>query len=94
MVTSTNQNVLTFSQLAALEPGLKALLIDCRGLQPILGRTCPLHDWYKLFKPRLVRLVGFDARVNDEILRSSRAYNLAYQKCFDALKCPKGCLCD
>ena len=74
---------LTFDELVKLEPELGRLLADAKAHRPEKG--CYYRDWYKLFKPRLIRLVGLMAEKDNVMLCSSEAYSLAYHTILDAM---------
>ena len=49
--------------------------------------SSPNDIWYRSFKPRLVRLVGFGAAQSE--LRSTDAYDTAYDAVYAALSSPR-----
>jgi len=55
-------------------------------------RFCANETWYRQFKPRVVALVGFDAK--NERLTNSDAYDVAYQSLYAMLpNCSRNCGC-
>lgn len=82
---------ITFKQLTEIEPGLQTLYNKAKNYKP--GENyCHIPVWYREFKPRLLYLVGWDARKDNELLKSRKAYDLAYKTVLNALPgCPKGC---
>jgi hypothetical protein len=75
---------LTIGKILSLEPRLSDLLHDAR-----LGENkpdyCADDYWYKQIKPRLVKLVGWYADSDNEILSTSEAYDMTYQFFYSAL---------
>lgn len=85
---------MTFEELAKIEPRLKTLLKEAQAIKDPGGPSfCANHIWYKPlgFKDRLNKLVGWEAK--DERLKSSEAYDLAYEKIYDSLPPCRNCLC-
>ncbi len=73
----------TWEQLAALEPRLADLRARARRMRG--SRFCVNQVWYTQFKPELVRLVGWLRRSGPDLLRTSRAYDVAYRAIYDEL---------
>ena len=82
---------MTWKEIIKIEPALAALLKEAKKVDGRDKQFCANAVWYKNFKPRLVHLVGFDAR-NQE-LNSSEVYDIAYQKIYQVLPPCKECLC-
>jgi hypothetical protein len=74
---------MTFADLASLEPQLGALLREARHVDASSDAFCANGVWYGSFKPRLLLLVGWEA--SNPALRTSEAYDLAYETIYDAL---------
>ena len=75
---------LTFESLCALEPQLRILALACRHYW--LSRHSDRETerrWFLEIKPAMAKLVG-DCANNPE-LRSSQAYDMAYQYLYDLL---------
>ncbi len=90
----SGDSVLTWALLVQLEPELEALYREIRTLRGKGGRVfCANRVWYSRFKGRLLRLVGWEARNPDPRIRSAEAYDLAYQKLYDALPNCRNCSC-
>ncbi len=89
----------TWADLVAAEPELRVLLADIRRVTP--GPDfCANAVWYGYgdpaggFRERLGNLVGWTARQQTPLLRSSAACDCAYDTCYGALpNCehPGGC---
>src|SRR5262245_38074830 len=103
-MTVQTQRKLTFAQLARLEPGLRALLREARSYHRGAPRNfCANAVWYGYprgpgpcgggLKDRMQRLVGFHRRDGDEVLRTSAAYDVAYDTIFRALPDCRECGC-
>jgi hypothetical protein len=80
---------ITFKKLEALEPGLTDLMQKARFIRSDTEYgDCLVSIWYMHFKPRIKYLVGFSARKQSEVLRSERAYDVAYKTIYNTLvKC-------
>ncbi len=99
MTMTTTPSVLTWDDLAAREPRLAALR-QAVERESAHGRLhyCANAAWYGYgghlgLKPRLLRLVGWGAQSHDPVLRSSDAYDVAYQTLYDLLPDCRGCGC-
>lgn len=64
-------------EIIRIEPGLKALIHEAAavGLTDVSGET-KMQFWYKVLKPRMANLVGFDC--SREELNNSKAYENVY----------------
>ena len=78
---------LTFDDLVALERRLAALEDDILTFRrPRLSHWTKLRAWYRRFRPRLVKLVGWrSGHARDSILGGSEAYTVAYRHLCDTL---------
>jgi len=87
---ATKEKELTFEEIMTIEPKLRSLYEEAKH-HPMRKGYCPTMTWYREYKPRLVRLVGWSAK--KEELRSHTAYDTAYEAISEALpvKCPSGC---
>jgi hypothetical protein len=74
---------MTFAELASLEPQLGALLREASRIDVDSDTFCANAVWYRRFKPRLLLLVGWEAE--SPRLRSSEAYDIAYETLYEAL---------
>ena len=96
---------LTWGDLIAREPRLARLRREIRALhrQPLGENWCAGEAWYGYgawrwsgregFKRRLSALVGTTAERPDPVLRSSKAYDLAYRTLYEALPPCRECAC-
>jgi hypothetical protein len=82
---------LTWGDLTAREPLLRALLKEIRAIRPKPGkRWCANAIWYGYadpadsFKERMSQLVGWDRR-GDPVLGTMDAYDVAYKTLYNAL---------
>jgi len=82
---------MTFKQMTAIEPELRDLLREARQVKARGESFCANKIWYRDFKPRLLRLVGWEARQFQ--LRTSSAYDIAYTRIYNALPNCKNCGC-
>ena len=75
---------LTIGELLDLEPRLSDLLHDA-----LQGEDkpdyCADEYWYREIKPRLLKIVGWYAETDNEILKSSESYDISYQFIYSAL---------
>ena len=86
----------TFDELCKLEPALEQLRLDAlreRDLKPKRGYYCATDVWVRQLKPRLSQLVGWYARHPGPIVRSSEAYDVAYDAVYALLPNCRGCGC-
>jgi hypothetical protein len=84
---------LTWQELVKREPRLRDLLREARAVDDSDPHFCANEVWYRHFKPALCELVGWDARVQDGVVNSSEAYDIAYDKIYNALPDCKACAC-
>jgi len=86
---------LTFEKLCELEPGLLELYRQACAVKDDRRKRsfCANAIWYREFKPVLVQLVGWTARKQDPVLRTSEAYRLAYDTIYHALPDCRNCWC-
>jgi len=86
---------LTWEKITALDDDLKFLYEDALVAEyekEDFGYQCPkLHRWYRGYKPRMLRLVGFGRNQPPEELEGTEAYEICYHKICDALPCPEKC---
>jgi hypothetical protein len=88
----------TFEELVALEPGLSKLLAEARAEraeQRANPYYCANDVWYRRFKPRLLRLVGWERSGDHEHseLSCPAAYDVAYDRIYEALPECRNCGC-
>ncbi len=89
----------TWQDLVAREPRLAELRVAAERIRPTANASfCANAAWYGYagqfgLKPRLLRLVGWGAQNQDPVLRSSDAYDVAYQTLYDLLPDCRGCGC-
>lgn len=92
----TETGTLTFEILSTIEPKLQWLFEKAKNYSKTpnykIGKYCPMFCWYRIFKPKLITLVGWEAVRQNELLNSAEAYDLCYRKIYEALPgCPVGC---
>lgn len=87
---------LTWSKIIAIEPRLADLFDEIKAIRD--DKTRPRfcanarwygRNWYDSLKERMCRLVGFEAAKS--ALRSADAYDLVYDKLYNALPDCRGC---
>ncbi len=83
--TTSGRRPTTFKELAELEPELKPLEAEAKTKYQSLCDGCDLDVWYQEFKPRVVRLIGYNRPVFHDVLSSSEAYDIAYQHLYKSL---------
>lgn len=86
---------LSWLDLVAMSPGLAGLFEKASSFTDDQTRNsfCPNRIWDTQLKPQLCLLVGEDAIGTPPAMRSSAAYDLAYDKCYDALPPCRNCMC-
>ncbi|NLO26616.1 MAG: hypothetical protein GX113_00305 [Actinobacteria bacterium] len=90
---------MTFSELSRREPALAGLLAEARAVSSKNDPDyCANAVWYGYgqyqhsgLKPRLLQLVGWRACKDDPILRSEKAYDVAYHTICNALPDCRDC---
>ena len=78
---------LTFVDLVKIEPRLGWLKDEARNYKYTTNESAT-SVWYREFKPRMEKLCGMYAVQSEGIIRSSAAYDIAYQEILSAL--PEG----
>lgn len=85
---------LDWEELAAIEPGLVALHDEVRRLKDPGGPCfCVETLWHRRYKARLAWLVGFRTHNDDPRLRTMAAYDVAFEKIYNAMPACRGCAC-
>src|SRR3954467_14796764 len=84
------KSALSFNRLTLHEPRLVPLKSEIVGLAASVSnddKFCANYHWYKTFKPKLLKLVGYDRTDLGEghILRSSQAYSAALHHLYNLL---------
>ena len=84
---------MTWDEIAVVEPRLQELYDEARAVRDGKkeGRFCANMIWSERFRPRLVRLAGFYAAKED--LRTTTAYEIAYEKIYRPLPACRNCSC-
>ncbi|GAN33722.1 MAG: hypothetical protein DYG83_10320 [Candidatus Brocadia sp. AMX2] len=84
---------LTWETIIAIDPYFDDLLHGIKTIKPG-EKFCANETWYKEYKPIILRRVGYFApNYAPEILKTEKAYDVVYQKLYDALPDCKGCAC-
>jgi len=76
---------LNWNHLCELEPRLRILCNAARIRRNEIGPSAAYDEWYVVWKPRLCRLVGWGAASQNPTLKSSAAYDVAYDHVLDTL---------
>ena len=91
---------MTWNELVKAEPRLVGLQRFVRGLaakQKLDDSPsyCANYNWYVLVKPRLLKLVGWEAegRFGHRVLGSEEAYDFVYDRLYDLLPDCNDCEC-
>ena len=85
---------LTWQLLTEREPRLAQLLKEAKAVSAHGDANfCANQVWYREFKPRLLRLVGWLARTDDAIIRGCEAYDIAYRTVYSVLPACRNCGC-
>lgn len=82
-----------WKQISELEPALLSMYNEAASIKDDRKskRFCANSVWSHDFKPRLVKLVGWDSNV--ELLQSTTAYDVAYRMIYDVLPDCRNCFC-
>lgn len=88
----------TWRKLVALEPGLQALLDEIKAIDGSHPNFCANACFFGFreggsFKRRMTELVGWLARLDEPALKTSAAYDVAYEALYGALPDCKDCAC-
>ncbi len=85
----------TWGELVRLEPRLRVLQRDVKAVDGSDPHFCANRVWYARggFKERLCCLVGWEAERDDPVLRSSEAYDVAYDRLYNLLPPCRDCWC-
>ncbi|BAH74204.1 hypothetical protein [Solidesulfovibrio magneticus] len=86
---------ISWEELVEIEPDLRWMLQAIKLIRrpKAPASFCANRIWYCCFKPRLLQLVGHSCRRKNSALRSSAAYDTAYQKLYNALPDCRNCGC-
>ena len=85
---------LTWTELVRREPKLQKLLAEIRRIRPKPGRPfCANRHWFELYDWRLDKLVGWHTNHPDPEMRTSRAYDTAFEVLYEALPDCRDCGC-
>jgi len=99
MIDTTAHRKPTWKALVKTEPRLAVLLKEAQSVDGSGARFCANRVWYgygktNSFKDRVCRLVGWEAgRCVDPMLKTQGAYDVAYDKIYDALPDCRDCVC-
>ncbi len=94
-MAETATRSLSFEDLCRIEPRLRTLAEDLRKARAELdlemlaeGEDCLRAQdlWFQKFKPRMLKLVGWDAVNAPQELRDSDAYEVAYRALVDIIR--------
>ena len=87
--------MLTWNDLAEREPRLVVLLMEIKHVKDDKTKRsfCANRVWYRDFKPRVIKLVGWYAELDDPMLRTVEAYDIGYQYLYDKLPPCRNCMC-
>jgi hypothetical protein len=77
------QQVVTFKQLAKIEPRLKDLDAQAAQTDGSASDFCANRVWYGSLKPAFLKLVGWEA--SHPLLKSEVAYDVAYEHIYNRL---------
>lgn len=84
---------MTWEELTGLEPRLNRLFLEAQMVNGDEGQFCANHVWFHSFKPILVELVGWERGGPPVELMTEEAYDLAYDKIYNALPPCRDCGC-
>lgn len=83
----------TWQEIIKIEPQLKKLFEESCSIKDdgIKNIFCANKIWYENFKPKLEKLVGWDAV--KQSLRNEDDYDIVYRKIYDVLPPCRNCSC-
>jgi hypothetical protein len=78
-------NSIKWDEIVKIEPRLESLRQEAAAWREkdLPDDFCANEVWYEAFKPRIVRLVGWEAK--DERLSGNTTYDVAYKTVLDAM---------
>jgi hypothetical protein len=77
---------LTWGELVKREPRLRSLCCFARDLVKPEGKPfCANAVWDAVFEPQFEQLVGWFAQVQDGVVNTQEAYDLAFERIYEAL---------
>lgn len=84
---------MTWDEITELEPELAHLLLFAKWVKDDKQTPyfCANEIWYRLFKPRLMQLVGWEAA--NPVLAGETEYDTAYDMIYDTLPGCRNCGC-
>jgi hypothetical protein len=93
--TTARPRKTTLAELVAQEPQIQRLLDEAAAVRDDPEKECFCANilFSTLFKPRLLRLVGWNRVERDPVLSTSLAYDLAFDAIYDRLPSCRNCLC-
>lgn len=89
----TTPKTLTWKRICELCPLMLRLFEQARAVKDDKRkrRFCANDIWYNQFKPYMVNHVGWHSSIPE--LQSSLAYNITYEKIYEALPDCRNCFC-
>lgn len=83
--------VLSWEVIIAIDPFFDDLLCEIQGIRAD-ENFCANGIWFETYKPAIVRRIGWYApNYAPEILKTERAYEIAYRKLYNALPDCQNC---
>ena len=84
-------HAITWEEITRIEPELQNLLEEAKAVKAENDNFCANKVWVREFKLRLVKLVGYEAKLKS--LQNKEAYDLAYDKIYKELPDCRNCSC-
>lgn len=92
-MTDTNDKI-TWERIVQVCPALGRMRDEASKVDDSDPYFCANDVWFELFKPRLLRLVGFEALpVYSDWMYGHVAYDIAYQTIYNELPDCRMCAC-
>lgn len=92
-MTNTNDKI-TWERIAQVCPELEQMRKEASAIDGSHPHFCANDVWFEQFKPRLLRLVGFEALPSHpDWMYGHVAYEIAYRAIYDALPDCQACIC-
>ena len=84
---------ITWEELIAIEPALQEMLTEISHIEDASPSFCANQTWFDQYDERMGWLVGWYATKANPRLRTSDAYDLAFEKLYNALPDCRDCNC-
>lgn len=85
--------LITWERIIQIQPRLEKMYERAKKVDGSDEHFCANHVWYGEYKQEICDLVGWQAKSNNPIIKTSKAYDIAYDKIYAVLPPCKDCNC-